>query len=185
MQAVSDITRKAVWEEMFELKRHNRYYRSIQTKTVCCNRTIHIFAGLIGAIAIATNLITFSDENSLLGFDPKNEFVPEIQLITILLFAAVYFVDKIFKFSTKVSVLSQVINGCSTLDGELEDLWRRINRYAVSDDQAFIEHRSLVLRKDTILKIADNALVTDKKSLRDDSSRQARKDLEYRSGSMT
>ena len=172
MQLVSSLTKDDIWGEWFDLKRFERYYRYLQKRIVRGTAILQILMASLALLAMAATLLSLAKFAWL-----PNWVFPTVQIITILLFFVSYHLDKILNFSIKLTVLNQAIIGCSDLETEIKELWRKVHTTEMSDDNASDSFRNLIRSRNRLLNIADQIFPENEK-LNAISGEEATRELE-------
>ena len=122
MPAVTDITRKAVWDTMCDLEWYIRYYRAMSDR----RRRAHLllrFALLMG-VAI---------EGGILYSGTLYPWLFYLGIVGGLVLAGLTFWDVLTNYAGDIEVCRMVSETCSLLMREADTLWRNIETGRVSE----------------------------------------------------
>ena len=170
MQAVTSHTKQAIYDEWFDAKFYERYFRSLKKRY----RNYTIGLKITGAIAIP--LALFPHLSLIQEFNIPTRVLGIIELLAIALLILLYVVDRTFKLSTKYDVLDPVISGCSSFEVDVKELWDKTCTKKISENEAFIRCILLTRGRKRLADVPDK-FILDHKRLVDECSKEARTEL--------
>lgn len=128
---ITDQARNEVWQEIYDATRLIRYYSALLVRYrryYWWTRIALLASGTAGVAAFFELLPSF------------------FNLVFGALIALVIVVEVVVNLSNQVTVLQTTIRDCTELEGEWRDLWHRINREDISENETWEKIRQLSQR---------------------------------------
>lgn len=125
MPAVSDVTRKAVWDTLCDLEWQMRYYRAMADR----RQRIHRWLRLALLVGIAV-------EGGILYGGTIYPWLFYVGIVGGLALAGLTIWDALSNYARDVAVCRLAAETCSLLMDDADDLWRKIETYRIEESEA-------------------------------------------------
>ena len=162
--AVTEVTRQAIWYDLWDAERYVRYYGSLAGRY----RLRH---GIIRGSLLASVLI-----EATIILPLANTIITVIGGALIVLLVVW---EAISNYARDAALLGSINADCSTLNDKWEDLWLDVESYAVSEGEARSRRRLLVSEFNSIERRIEMSTDED---LSASSAKEAKKALEEKYG---
>ena len=143
---VTDQTRNAIWQDLWDAERYSRYYSSLSDVYRRRHKLIR-FATLASVLVEATVSVSFVS----IGVEVvwATIFIAAIVALGIVIGILVAW-DALANYAESAAALSWVSVDCAALNSEWTDLWLKIESYGIDEQEVHSRRRELIRRFNTI-----------------------------------